>query len=204
LAAALAAQAPKPQFTVTANTRLVVEAVSVTDKQGRPVEGLTAKDFHITEDGVAQTGLPISSVVLGSQRVPMSAAAFQAGKDKDLAAATVAANPLILGGSQLLPSVSRVFARNQRLYVYLQAYEHGAAAMRPLEAYVGFYQGDKKVWEASPEAITTGMNGRAQAVPIPMELPLTRLAPGTYTCQVTVLDAGAQQANFWRGEITIR
>jgi VWFA-related protein len=36
-------------------TRLVVEAVSVKNKEGRPIEGLTAKDFSITEDGEPQT-----------------------------------------------------------------------------------------------------------------------------------------------------
>src|ERR1700674_4952150 len=32
-------------------TRLVVETVSVKDKNGKPIEGLTAKDFTILEDG---------------------------------------------------------------------------------------------------------------------------------------------------------
>ena len=38
-----------------ATAQLVIETVSVRDKNGNPVEGLTAKDFTITEDGVAQT-----------------------------------------------------------------------------------------------------------------------------------------------------
>ena len=40
--------------TFQANTQLVVEDVTVTDKAGNPIEGLTAKDFTITEDNVPQ------------------------------------------------------------------------------------------------------------------------------------------------------
>src|SRR5437762_10080262 len=43
------------QFTLKVNTRLVVETVSVTDKDGKPIEGLTRDDFILTEDGVPQT-----------------------------------------------------------------------------------------------------------------------------------------------------
>ena len=41
--------------TFTAGTQLVVESVVVTDKKGTAVEGLTARDFTVTEDGVAQS-----------------------------------------------------------------------------------------------------------------------------------------------------
>ena len=67
---AWAQQAPKPAaqtpaqtpaatpqsgpVTFQASTQLVVEDVTVTDKGGNPIEGLTAKDFTITEDNVAQ------------------------------------------------------------------------------------------------------------------------------------------------------
>jgi VWFA-related protein len=44
----------KQQLTIRTSTQLVVETVVVTDKDGRPIEGLTAKDFTITEDGVPQ------------------------------------------------------------------------------------------------------------------------------------------------------
>ena len=54
-----AAQSPQTTANGTvkfqANTQLVIETVSVKDKNGKPVEGLTAKDFTVTEDGVAQT-----------------------------------------------------------------------------------------------------------------------------------------------------
>src|SRR5436305_8920442 len=42
-----------PKF--TSSTQLVVEVVSVKDKSGNIIEGLTAKDFTVTENGVPQT-----------------------------------------------------------------------------------------------------------------------------------------------------
>src|ERR1700737_2981569 len=45
-------EAPQPIF--RADTRLIVENVVVKDKSGNPVQGLTAKDFTVTEDGVPQ------------------------------------------------------------------------------------------------------------------------------------------------------
>ncbi len=36
------------------SSKLVIEAVNVKDKQGKSISGLTAKDFTVTEDGMAQ------------------------------------------------------------------------------------------------------------------------------------------------------
>jgi VWFA-related protein len=51
--ALLGAQAPPPTF--RSGTRLIVQTVTVTDKEGHPVEGLMAKDFVVSEDGEPQT-----------------------------------------------------------------------------------------------------------------------------------------------------
>jgi VWFA-related protein len=44
----------QPQATFRASVHLIVQAVSVTDRNGRPVEGLTGNDFVVTEDGRRQ------------------------------------------------------------------------------------------------------------------------------------------------------
>lgn len=44
-----------PGFTLQVQSQLVVEAVTVTDKEGNFVHGLSAKDFSVTEDGAPQT-----------------------------------------------------------------------------------------------------------------------------------------------------
>lgn len=41
-------------YTMSVSSKLVVEAVNVKDKQGKSLNGLTAKDFTVTEDGVPQ------------------------------------------------------------------------------------------------------------------------------------------------------
>src|SRR5262249_30021851 len=43
------------QPTFRSGTKLVIQTVSVKDKDGKPVEGLTSRDFVVTEDGEPQT-----------------------------------------------------------------------------------------------------------------------------------------------------
>jgi VWFA-related protein len=143
--------------------------------------------------------LPISSVVLSSQRVPLSDALYNV-KQK-LAAESV--NPLVYDGQKLMPSVTRVFSRSRDLYVFLQAYERGAASTQPLVAFVTFYRGDTKVFETAPLAIRDGLDLKSKAVPLRFSLPLESIAPGRYDCQITVLEPAGQKAAFWRAPIVV-
>jgi VWFA-related protein len=146
-----------------------------------------------------QKRLPISSVVLSSQRIELSQAVFNAEKDKKL----LAANPLIEDGKKLIPSVTRVFNRNQELYVYLQAYEPGAETTQPLVATVSFIRGKVKAFETAPLQITEGLDPKSKALPLKFSVPLGKLAPGRYTCQVSVLDPAGQKFAFWRAPMVV-
>jgi len=142
--------------------------------------------------------IPISSVVLSSQRVPLGGALFTVKKD-----AALSADPLVFEGQKLIPSVTRVFSKGRDLYVFLQAYQRNEPAMQPLVAFVSFYRGDVKVFETAPLAVTTGLDARTKAIPLRFSLPLTDLPPGRYDCQVTVLQPDGNKAAFWRAAIVL-
>jgi len=146
-----------------------------------------------------QRYLPISSVVLGNQREKLDEAVASAEKDKKI----LAAHPLIQDGVKLIPSITRVFRTGQDLYVYLEAYEPAATATQPVIAAVSFYRGKAKAFESEPLRVTQGLNAKTKAVPLRFSLPLAKLRPGRYTCQVSVFDPAVQKFAFWRAPIAI-
>jgi hypothetical protein len=144
--------------------------------------------------------LPISSVVLGSQRVDMREALFNA---KDQTRNAQLTNPLVQDGYKLIPSVTRVFSKSRDMFVYLQAYERDATTTQPLVAFVAFYRGQSKAFETPPLAVLEGMDPRSKAVPLRISFPLDKLETGEYNCQVTVLDPTGQKVAFWQAPIML-
>jgi len=138
-------------------------------------------------------------VVLSSQRIELSQAVFNAEKDKKL----LAANPLIEDGKKLIPSVTRVFNKNQDLYVYLQAYEPQADTTQPLIATVSFIRGKVKAFETAPLQVSEGLDPKSKSLPLKFDVPLNKLAPGKYTCQVNVIDPNGQKFAFWRAPMML-
>jgi len=166
------------------------------DETGRIGTYLTK--FVIPNLNKEQQRIPISSVVLSGQRVDLKDALYTAGKDK-----APNTNPLIQDGQKLIPSVTRVFSRSRDLYVYLQAYERGAASTQPLVAFVTFYRGQAKAFETPPIEVAQGLDNKLKTVPLRFSLALNKLTPGKYNCQVTVVDPDAQKAAFWQAPIML-
>src|SRR5271168_2419752 len=146
--------------------------------------------------------VPISSVVLSSQRVDLKDALFNAEKNKDRGKEE-AVNPLVQNGQKLIPSVTRVFRQSQDMYVYLQAYEQGTTGVQPLVAFVSFYSGETKAFETRPMQMTQGLNNRLQTMPFSFSIPLRQLPPGEYECQISVLDPTGKKASFWQAQVMV-
>ena len=116
---------------------------------------------------------------------------------------TDAANPLVHEGQKLIPGVTRTFNVRQPLFVFLQAYERDAPAMRPLVAFVTFYRDGVKAFESDVLGVSEGWDPVSKAVPIRFTIPLAGRPPGPYDWQATVLDPAGGRGAFWRAAIMI-
>ncbi len=144
--------------------------------------------------------IPISSVVLSSQRIDLKDALYNAAKKKDRAETV---NPLVQNGQKLIPSVTRVFRKSRDMYVYLQAYEQTAPKAEPLVAFVSFYHAQTKALETQPMKVVDGLDNRLKTMSLSFSIALNQLPLGEYDCQVTVLDPTAQKAAFWRAPVKL-
>jgi VWFA-related protein len=175
--------------------KYVIKVLARDDETGRI--GTYQAPFVIPNLNREEKRVPISSVVLSSQRVPLGNAIYSVKSNTDWA------NPLVFEGQKLVPSVTRVFSATRDLYVFLQAYERAETAAQPLVAFVSFYRGETKAFETSPVVQTDPPDPKTKAIPLRFAVPLQNLATGRYDCQVTVLNSDAQKVAFWRASIVV-
>lgn len=167
------------------------------DETGRI--GTYQTTFVVPNLNKEMTKVTTSSVVLSSQRTALKDALYNAkGNDKE-----EIADPLVVNGAKLVPSVTRVFSRSRDMFVYLQAYEQGVDSVQPLVAFVTFYQGSTKTMETEPLKVSAGASNNLKTMSLNFDIPLGQLSPGKYDCQVSVLNPTSQKVSFWRAPVMI-
>lgn len=181
--------------------KYMIKFLARDDETGRI--GTYQAEFTIPNLNKEEQHIPISAVVLGSQRVVLNQALYDAANTKDREK-NDAMNPLVADGKKLIPSVTRVFSTGRQIYVYFQAYKQKPSTGNPpLFAFVTLYSKGTKMYETSPAAITPSATSRLGTVPLSFSLNVNGLSPGQYDCQVTVLDPATQKATFWRAPIEL-
>ncbi len=184
--------------------RYSIKLLARDDETGRI--GTYQTEFTVPNLNKVDKEIPISSVVLSSQRANAEDTLFDAAKNKDRAKDN-AVNPLVDNGEKLIPSVTRVFSASRAMYVYLQAYKPplpgSSPAVNPLVSFISFYLGDKKVYETAPTAVAPLAASRLGTTPFHFQLAMGALGAGNYECQVTVLDPSTAKATFWRAPIVV-
>ena len=144
----------------------------------------------------------MSSIVLASQLQP--SAAKRKGD-----------NPLVRDGSELIPSVTRVFSAGQHLYLFYEVYDaakpsaaNAKAGSKPstirLLTNVSFLQGNAKTYETPLIEADEVNTPDRHAATFQLDVPLSQLKPGFYTCQVNVVDDAAGKFVFPRLTLLIR
>src|SRR5215468_3052332 len=139
----------------------------------------------------------VSSVIASAQK-----AAAKAKKD----------NPLTHNGTELIPSVTHVFSKDQHLYLFYEVYdpEHPADAdasnksAARLLTNAAFYKGNNKVYETPLMEVNQINTPERKAATIELDVPLSMLKAGFYTCQVNVIDEVAGQVVFPRLALLVR
>jgi hypothetical protein len=142
-----------------------------------------------------------SSVVLSSQRQPTKSALAKADPNSKV----TDANPLVEDGQQLVPSITRVFRKDQNLYVYMEVYDPGLGTdQKPsVAATLSFFRGKNKMFESQPVRLDSFIPQRGQTLPVKFQAPLAQLPSGRYTCQINLIDENGHKFGFQRAEIVV-
>jgi hypothetical protein len=142
--------------------------------------------------------LKISSIVLASSRQPSK---------KE--------SPLVRGGEEYVPNISHVFRQDQHLYLLYEVYgpareklaENQPKGTKPginVLSSLEMLQGATKVYETPiVQAKTVNVQGR-DAVAVELDVPLTGLKPGSYVCQLNVVDDAGGSFAFPRFAVLVR
>lgn len=156
--------------------------------------------FTVPDLSKDSTTVRVSSVVWSNQREPVGSSVGSAGTSSKL----LAMHPLVQDGQKLVPSITRVFRKDQRLYVYFEVYDPAAGQQPPsVAAELTLFRAKSKVFESEPVRLTQVSTNRSNTMAFRFQLPLSNLQPGQYTCQVNVIDEQARKFAFARSPLVV-
>ena len=162
----------------------------------------TFETNFVIPDLTASKDLRMSSVILSSQVEPVKAAVGSADSDKR----ALANHPLIQNGQKTVPSITRVFRKDQTLHVYFEVYDPAAdptAKTPSLSAQVELLQGARKAFSSMPLRQEKLVPNRPGVTAFSFQVPLAKLAAGQYTAQMNVIDEAGKRFAFPRNSIIV-
>ena len=155
-------------------------------------------EAEITLPEMKKAPLKMSSILLATSRQP----------SKKI-------SPLVRDGQEYVPNISHVFRQDQHLYLLYEIYgpakekvaEGAAKGTKPginLLSSLELIQGSTKVYETLlVQAKAINVEGR-DAVAIELDVPLAGLKPGSYVCQLNVIDDANGSFAFPRFAVLVK
>jgi VWFA-related protein len=154
----------------------------------------------------AASALRVSSLVLSSGRQPAGSQVAGVKNEQKL----LAQNPLLADGQQLVPNVTRVFPKGQDLLAYVEVYDPKIPEGLPqnfqradVQAVLALYSADRQIYQTNPVRVTRLNPDRPGTLPVSIQAATSSLAPGRYTCQVSLIDEFGRRFAFTREALAI-
>jgi VWFA-related protein len=147
--------------------------------------------------------LELSSLLLSSQIEP---ARRQGGEVRTRALAPDARlekTPLEVAGERIVPSVTRVFTPQQRLYVLFQAYLPEGLDPARLRAGLIFFRDGQRAGE-TPLVEAAEFDRATRTAAFRISLPLERFPAGRYTVQAVAVEQAGAHSAFQRNYFALR
>src|SRR6266404_5979837 len=118
--------------------------------------------------------LRVSSVIWSNQKESITAAVGAANNNKKL----LAASPLVQDNQKIVPSITRVFRRDQTMYIYFEVYDPTIDPDRKLpslSAEVDLLLGGRKILSSAPIRLNKLGTNRPGVAPFSFAIPLAKL-----------------------------
>ena len=161
----------------------------------------------VRENTTGQMGTFETPIVVPElKQAPVKVSSLVLGTQLQSAAGRKTASPLVRDGVELVPNLTHIVSRDQKLYFYYEVYEPARRrALLQLRTSLGVLprQGRRCSRRRSS-------SGRRSTPPIAarrcfqFEVPADNFKPGLYTCQVNIIDEVAGRFSFPRLEMYIR
>jgi VWFA-related protein len=146
--------------------------------------------------------LELSSLMLSSQ-VEAVRKTSEVEKRALAEDARLGRSPLEVGGERVIPSVTRVFTTQQRLYILFQAYLPSKVEAAQLRAGLIFFRSGERLSE-TPLIEPAEVDAKTRTAVFRLSVPLEKFAPGRYVVQAVAVQAGGEQAAFARNYFALR
>jgi VWFA-related protein len=190
-----------PASTDSLAARQVLYETGVTLPPGRFSVKVVVRENTTGQMGTFETKLVVPEL----KQAPVKVSSIVLSTQLQNVGARKTANPLVRDGVELVPNLTHIVSRNQKLYFYYEVYDPAADnGMPQVRTSLAFYRGRVKVFE-TPVVERTALDAADRHAAIfQFEVPAASFKPGLYTCQVNVVDEVMSKFAFPRLEMYVR
>jgi hypothetical protein len=190
-----------PATADTLATRQVLYQTGVTLPPGRFSVKIVVRENTTGQMGAFETRIIVPEL----KTAPVKVSSLVMSTQLQSAAGRKTVSPLVRDGVELLPNLTHIVGRGQKLYFYYEVYDPTLESGAPqIRTSLAFYRGKVKVFETPVVERTAVDAADRHAAVFQFELPGDSLKPGLYTCQVNIIDEIAGRFAFPRLDLYVR